>query len=117
MKKMILIALVSLSGCAMSPREVKNYGYQFNDVSKTTPTATAGCLARNASNLPGSMFAVQQLYPGIVEVAVNETHDGLNTLSVWQISSLTYGSKLTVFVSPRIMSNPEAHFMAVKGSC
>jgi hypothetical protein len=117
MKLLIIAVLASLSGCAMSPKEVKSYGSELHYVTGTSAPATATCIARNVSNLPGAMFAAQQLYPGAIEVAVHEAHDASNTLSVWRISGLTYGSKLTVFVSPRFRNDPEVHFMTVKGPC
>lgn len=117
MKKLLLAVLVTLGGCAMSPKNVKEYGYQFLDVSNASPVAAAGCLSRNAANLPGSLFTVQQLRPGALELIVNETHDSENALSVWRLHSLSHGSRLTVYVSPRFIGDPEAHFVAIKGSC
>lgn len=117
MKKLLIAILISLGGCAMSPKEVKEYGYQFLDVSNASPLKTAGCLARNAANLPGALFTVQQVRPGALELLVNETHDSPNTLSVWRIHNLSHGSRLTVYVSPRFIADPEAHFVAIKGTC
>lgn len=118
MRKLLVVALISvvnLGGCSMSPKHVKEYGYQFQSVSNTSPTATAACLTRNAAGLPGSLFTVQQWRPGALELAVNEQPD--NTLSVWRIHSLSHGSRLTVFISPQYFEDPEAHYMAIKGSC
>jgi len=117
MKKLLIAVLACLGGCAMSPKHVKEYGYQFLDVSNVSAVAAAGCLARNAANLPGSLFSVQQLRPGALELVVNETHDSTNTLSVWRLHNLSHGSRLTVYVSPRFIGDPEAHFVAIKGSC
>ena len=116
MKRGVLMAVLMLAGCAMTPTVVVEQGTRHTWSSSLSPQAAAECVARNAENMSGMITAVVRAAPtsGAVETIARTGEGGVMSLS--QSRPAPNGATVEIWISPRFLT-PERFLTSVSKGC
>ena len=113
---LMLIWVLVLAGCAMTPADVVEQGTRHAWSSSLSPQAAAECIARNAENTSGTITAIVRAAPtsGAVETIVRTGEGGVMSLS--QSRPAAKGATVEIWISPRFLT-PERYLTSVSKGC
>ncbi len=118
MKLTTILITAALAGCATSPQQVIDRGTRHTGEIAKSPSEAAKCIARSAEYSTGSMLAgVSEIDANTSELIVRGTIEVTTTISVWRFRKSASGSTYEAWVSPNLLSGPEAHIKRVRGNC
>ena len=104
----VVLAVVGLCGCALTPAELIEQGERTQYSSRLAPAAAAECMARNAEEInPGFTTRIR---PGTPPAALDVVAQiaGMGTTLLAQITPVAGGSSVNVWMSPQLMFHERA---------
>lgn len=105
MKRLTIVVLALVGGCALTPKEVLDQGERITHKSSQPAAAAARCIARNAENMAGHVTARERTEPnGSIEVTVRSNLEGSSILAIASATTTGSGSVVTVTVSPQAVA-------------